>query len=44
MHPELGELPLVVQRPDVVEQLEHLHERLMRRQVHEIEVHQVVDA
>ena len=42
--PEAGELALVVQRAQVVEQLESAHQRLGRRRVHEVEVHEVVDA
>ena len=41
---ELGEVAVVVERREVVEQLERAHQRLRRRRVHEVEVHQVVDA
>mmetsp|Transcript_15069 Transcript_15069/g.63555 ORF Transcript_15069/g.63555 Transcript_15069/m.63555 type:complete len:372 (+) Transcript_15069:2103-3218(+) len=40
----LGEVPVVVQRAQVVEQLQRAHQRLGRGRVHEVEVHQVVDA
>mmetsp|Transcript_9026 Transcript_9026/g.22493 ORF Transcript_9026/g.22493 Transcript_9026/m.22493 type:complete len:450 (+) Transcript_9026:611-1960(+) len=42
--PDLCEIPVVIQRPQVVQQLEGAHERLGRGRVHEIEVHEVVDA
>ena len=41
---ELGEVAVVVERREVVEQLEGAHQRLRRRRVHEVEVHEVVDA
>ena len=37
-------LPVVVKRAQVVEQLEGAHERLGRRRVHKVKVHQVVNA
>mmetsp|Transcript_80034 Transcript_80034/g.214217 ORF Transcript_80034/g.214217 Transcript_80034/m.214217 type:complete len:283 (-) Transcript_80034:1008-1856(-) len=41
---EVRQVPVVVERPEVVEELEGAHERLGRGGVHEVEVHQVVDA
>ena len=45
-HPpaQLGQVALVVERAEVVEELERAHERLRRRRVHKVKVHEVVDA
>mmetsp|Transcript_48960 Transcript_48960/g.116583 ORF Transcript_48960/g.116583 Transcript_48960/m.116583 type:complete len:518 (+) Transcript_48960:640-2193(+) len=41
---QLRQVAVVVERAKVVEELERAHERLGRRRVHEVEVHQIVDA
>lgn len=41
---ELGEFALVVQGPERVQLLQRAEQRLCRRRVHEVKVHEVVDA
>lgn len=40
---ELRQLALVVDRREIVEQLERTHQRLRRRRIHEVKVHQIFD-
>jgi hypothetical protein len=40
----VGQIAVVVERAEIVERLERAHHRLGRRRVHEVKVHEVVDA